>query len=146
MDSKRKLELMDELWTMIALLETKGEVRNFFKDLLSYTEALMLARRIKIAKLLLRDESYDWIAENLGTGYTTIASVHRWLQGGSGGYELAIHRFEKEFVRQRAVQEQKEAATVPLSKEWMRKRYPLHYFLSNMFAEDMRPPKKLRRR
>ena len=146
MDVKHKLQVLDDFWTMVALLESKEEVRNFFKDLLSETEAVMLARRIKIAKLLLKDASYDWIAEMLGAGYSTIAAVHRWLQGGFGGYEKAIQRFEKEFLRKRAVEEKKEEARVPFSREWMRRRYPLHYFLANLFTEDLTPPKRLRRR
>ena len=84
---------------MIALLETKDEVRSFFKDLLSATESVMLARRIQIAKLLLAGWGYDRIEKKMGTGPTTIASVHRWLQGGFGGYTKAIPKLKREIER-----------------------------------------------
>ena len=54
-------KLLGEFWTAVMLLETEGEIRNFFKDLLSETEAVMLARRLKIAKLIYQGKSYDII-------------------------------------------------------------------------------------
>src|SRR3989344_2691287 len=80
LEPRVRKELLNEFWTMIALLETREEVKNFFKDLLSETEAIMLARRLAIAKLLLQDISYAAIEKKLGTSAATIASVHRWLQ------------------------------------------------------------------
>ncbi|MEK7170562.1 MAG: hypothetical protein AAB767_04720, partial [Patescibacteria group bacterium] len=49
---KERARILEEFWTMVALLESKEEVKCFFKDLLSATESIMLARRIQIAKLL----------------------------------------------------------------------------------------------
>ena len=145
--SKKELHrLLDNFWTMVALLETKDEVKHFFKDLLSVTEAIMLARRIEIASLLLHGMQYDKIEKRLGAASSTVASVHRWLQGGSRGYEAALPKLEKEIERRSKVVEKRKKEHMPLSKEWMRKRYPLHYLLANLFEEDLTPPRKLRRR
>lgn len=137
---------MDEFWTMIALLETKYEVQSFFKDLLSATESVMLARRIQIAKLLLSHLGYDTIQKRLGVAPNTIASVHRWLEGGFGGYMSAIPKLEKEIARREKVVEKRQEESVPLSAAWMRKKYPLHYLLVNMLSgdENLTAPKKLR--
>ncbi len=143
---KERQRILDEFWTMIALLDTKDQVKNFFKDLLSASESVMLARRIQIAKLLLSGVGYDAIEKRLGTGPTTIASVHRWLQGGFGGYASAIPKLTQEIERREKVAERREEESVPLSSRWMRKKYPLHYLLVNMMNdddEDLSPPRKI---
>ncbi len=144
---KERARILEEFWTMVALLESKEEVKCFFKDLLSATESIMLARRIQIAKLLLSGWSYEQIEQKLGTGPTTIASVHRWLQGGFGGYANAIPKLKQEIERRDKVAEQRQEESVPLSSAWMRKRYPLHYLLVNIMSgdKDLIPPRKLRR-
>ncbi|TSC57094.1 MAG: TrpR-like protein YerC/YecD [Parcubacteria group bacterium Greene0416_79] len=147
MHPRERNRILDEFWTMVALLESKDEVRGFFKDLLSASESVMLARRIQIAKLLLSGWSYEAIESQIGAGPTTIASVHRWLHGGFGGYARAIPKLTKELQRQDKVAERRVEESVPLSAAWMRKRYPLHYFLVNMLrgGEDLTPPRKLGR-
>lgn len=143
---EERTKLLDELWTMIALLESREEVKNFFKDLLSETEALMLARRIQIAKLLLRGVGYDEIKEKLNTGYSTIAGVHRWLQSGSGGYEKVMPRLEKELERRETVKIKKTKERIPYTGEWLKRRYPLHFLLLNVIDwSASRPSKKLRK-
>jgi len=144
---EERTKILDELWTIIALLESKEEVKNFFKDLLSETEALMLARRIRIAKLLLSGASYDEIRQKLGVGDATIAQVHRWLQGGFGGYQNLLPRLEKELERRTIVQSKNREAKIPFTSEWLKRRYPLHFFLVNLIDwVKLRPPKKLRKR
>ena len=98
-NAKERYRILDEFWTMVALLETKNEVKSFFKDLLSATESVMLARRIQIARLLLSGIGYDEIQKRIGAAPNTIASVHRWLQGGFGGYVSALPKLEKEIAR-----------------------------------------------
>src|SRR3990167_7476378 len=131
---KERARILDEFWTMIALLETKDEVRNFFKDLLSATESVMLARRIQIAKLLLAGWGYDRIENKMGAGPTTIASVHLWLQGGFGGYVAALPKLKRELERRDKIAERRQEESVPLSSAWMRKRHPLHYLLVNIMS------------
>lgn len=80
-------------WTSIAELKSRDEVKAFFKDLLSESEAIMLARRIKIAERLLQGVDYEDIQSELHVGRSTIASVHQWLTSGFRGYETAIKKF-----------------------------------------------------
>ena len=110
-----RMRYLDILWTSIALLESRDEVKNFFKDLLSETEAIMLARRITIALNLLEGKSYEEICLELNTSRATVAKVHSWLNSGFGGYEIAIKKLKQ--VRQKreksgivAIKERKEIA------------------------------------
>jgi len=141
---KDRTKLLHEFWTTIALLETVEEIRNFLKDLLSETEAVMLARRLKIAQLIYQGKSYDQIQKLMKASPGTIASVHSWLDGGFGGYLKGIQKLRQELGRQEALSEKKIRAQDPLSWEGIKKKYPMHFMLFNAVDEvKYRPPKKL---
>jgi TrpR-related protein YerC/YecD len=142
--SSERKEILNQLWLMIASLETREEVENFFRDLLSETEAVMLGRRIQIAKLLLKGLSYENIAERLRASDGTIASVHRWVQSGFGGYKAALPRLEKELLKKEKLEEKHLKQRQPYSFEWLKKRYPLHFLLFNLFEERESKSRKKR--
>lgn len=133
--NKDRKELLDGLWFMIASLKTEEEVKNFFQDLLSETEAVMLARRIKIAKLLMQGMSYGRISDSIHASDGTIASVHRWLQSGFGGYQNALPRLEDMLKKKVQTKEKHREQKMPYSFEWLKKRYPLHFLLFNLFDQ-----------
>ncbi len=91
---QKRTELLNEFYALITQLKNKSETKNFFKDLLSESETIMLCRRIQIAKQLLRGMTYDEIQEQMKVGKDTIANVHRWLQSGFGGYEKAFKKLK----------------------------------------------------
>lgn len=134
-ESNERMHLLDLLWTSIAELDSRDQVKAFFKDLLSEGEAIMLGRRIKIAQWLLQDIGYDEISRRLGTSKATIASVHRWLSGGFKGYEAAIKKFETVVERRHREIELKQKRSEPFSYEWLKRKYPLHFLLFTMMDE-----------
>lgn len=142
--TKERQKLLREFWTTLALLETVEEIKNFLKDLLSETEAIMLARRLRIARLIYAGWSYEKIEKELHTSASTIAAVHSWLDGGFGGYIQGLAKLKKELNRQEALQERHERTRDPLSLEHLKKKYPMHFMLFNI-ADDIqyRPPKRL---
>lgn len=135
--NKERVLLLDLLWTSIAELTSRDEVRAFFKDLLSETEAIMLARRIRIAQLILSGKSYVQIEKELKTSQSTIAGVQRWLTAGGQGYEVAIQRFEKVFAKTSREAKNKARQIEPYSFEWLRRRYPLHFLLFNLIEANL---------
>lgn len=132
-DSSSKMKYLDLLWTSISQLETREETKRFFKDLLSESEAIMLARRIEIAKRLIGGESYDIIAQDLKVGKDTIGRVQRWLVSGFGGYEKAVNGFKKE-VDRRFSKSSKMTKNAPYSFNWIKQKYPLHFLLFNLLS------------
>lgn len=126
------MKYLDLLWTSIAELKTRGEVKNFFKDLLSETEAVMLSRRIMIAKYLIEDKDYDEITKLMSVSSVTIARVHQWLASGFGGYEVAIKKFNKA-VMNRPMRDHGQKIAEPYTFAWLKKKYPLHFLLFNIF-------------
>ena len=69
-DGVERREYLDLLWTSIAGLNSRDEVKSFFKDLLSESEAIMLARRIKIAQSLLEGQTYDEIMKEISDSFS----------------------------------------------------------------------------
>lgn len=134
LDSEDKMKYLDLLWTSVAQLETREEVKQFFKDLLSQSEAIMLARRIEIAKRLLEGNSYDEIARNLRVGQDTIARIQRWLTSGFGGYKKAISGFNKELDR-RFNGSRVAKVTKPYSFNWLKQKYPFQFLLFNLISD-----------
>lgn len=135
LDSNSKMKYLDLLWTSIAQLETRNEVKHFFKDLLSESEAIMLARRIEIAKRLLEGESYDNIAKDLKVGKDTIGRVQGWLSSGFGGYEKAVGGFNKE-LKKRFKNLKIDDGIEPFSFRWLKQKYPFHFLLFNLIDSD----------
>ncbi len=148
-DSKSKMKYFDLLWTSIAQLETRDEVKQFFKDLLSESEALMLARRIEIAKRLLNGESYDKIVSDLNIGMETVSKVQGWLISGFGGYEKAIDGFDRQF-KKRFKNSKTANYPEPYSFGWLKKKYPLHFLLFNLIdsskgSSNKKPKRKVKK-
>lgn len=72
---------LDELCTALLLLETKGEVRNFLRDLCTPKEISALAERWRVCRLLENDNlSYREINRTTGASLTTIGRVARFLK------------------------------------------------------------------
>lgn len=126
-----RMKYLDLFWTSIASLKSREEVKSFFKDLLSESEAIMLSRRIMIAKYLLESLTYDEIKVRMKVGEGNIAKVHNWLISGFGGYEKAIRAFNKALDNRGF---DKKTIT-PFSFEWLRKKYPLHFLLFNLLMD-----------
>lgn len=141
---QEKEKYLDLLWTSILTLKTKEEVKNFFKDLLSEQETIMIARRILIAKELLQGKGYDQIREEHRVGKSTIASVQHWLMHGFGGFEKTSKEIKKSAKQNRGRGKKHYEYADPFSIKGLKKRYPLHFFLLNLadHIEDRKTKRK----
>jgi len=92
-----KKKFLGEFYSMIALLKSRDEAKNFFKDLLTIGEVVMISRRIQVAKLLLEGYTYEEIRKKLKIGLSTISQVERWLNNGFGGYRKTIAEYKKKY-------------------------------------------------
>lgn len=124
-------KFLGELYDMIALLKSREEVKQFFKDLLTLSETVMISRRLQIAMMLLEGFTYRDIRVKLKVGASTIVSVERWLNQGFGGYRNIIVRHKKQ---KRKFDDYDPAP--PFSMKHLRKKYPLHFLLWNLVKKD----------
>lgn len=117
-------KLLDRFFMAVTSLGSFAEVKNFFKDLLHPQETAMLARRLKIAEMLIEKETYNEIRRKLSVGETTIAKVHRWVNDKRGGYKVAVKRLEKLDQRQLRKDIKETKALNRLGWEHFKKIYP----------------------
>ena len=132
-------ELVGEFCRTIATLKDADQVERFFTDLLSDTEILMLARRIRIARLLLEGNSYTKIADTIGASPNTVANVHRWLQKDVADFSALEKQLAAEIKRtgQKTSPHQNKKKQYHASNtfEGMKERYPMHFLLFNLFSK-----------
>jgi TrpR-related protein YerC/YecD len=129
--NEEREELLKEFCEALSVLKNFQEVMNFLTDLLTREELVMLARRIKIAKLLIEGKDYREIESLLKVGTPTIARVNRWLSEGGEGFRLIAERTRRE--------KPKPPSSVDYAmRDWrkFRKRYPL-VFWPQLLIEDI---------
>jgi len=81
-DEKERYQIVGEFFEIATNLKTKKEIIDFFIGILTASEILMVARRIQIAEMILKENSYDQIRAKLKVSYQTIAKVQSWLYEG----------------------------------------------------------------
>lgn len=82
----------EELFRAVLSLESLGEAKKFFRDLLTEEEILEFAKRWQVAKMLYNDIPYTAIQKETSLSTTTIARISKWLKSGMGGYRLVLRR------------------------------------------------------
>ena len=95
LDKELRYEIMGDFYDVVSHLKTKKEIVDFFMGLFSDGEAIMFARRIKIAKMLVNGHTYDQINKELGAGIATIASVSQWLNDENEEFQIQINKHIK---------------------------------------------------
>lgn len=85
LDKDRKL-LADTL----RKLKSSKDLSNFIDNLLTEEEILDLAQRLKIAKLILDEKTYDEIAEKVGTSTSTVSKIGQIIKYGKGGLKKIL--------------------------------------------------------
>jgi TrpR-related protein YerC/YecD len=116
--------MLNDFYQMISEIKDKKDAKNFFKDLLTPGETIMIVYRIEIAKMLLQGFSYEDIQKKLKVGTSTVNNVNKWLYSGFGGYMKEIKKAKN----------QKDRYTSLPKNEWeaMKKKYPAHFLIFNL--------------
>lgn len=91
-DQAKRREIIGRMFEIFSGLKSKQEALDFFIGLLTPSEALMMARRIQIAEMLVQKMSYDEIRSALRISYNTIVKVDRWLNSGDEKYDQWIKK------------------------------------------------------
>jgi len=90
---KEVKERIDELlWEVIGSLRSKEETENFFRDLLSPTEEIMLSKRLAIALMLLKKYDYRTISDVLKVSTGTVGKISLWLKHEGEGYRRVLEK------------------------------------------------------
>ena len=77
-------------WESIADLKNAITAEEFFNDLLTPTEKIMLSKRLAIAVMLIKGYDYSSIKSILKVSPTTIGAISLWLKYPGKGYRKAV--------------------------------------------------------
>ena len=94
MSDKLRTQLVDNLLSVLASLDTEDEVYDFLLDLCTVREITEMSQRLEVARLLAGGQSYVYVHDVTGASATTISRVSKCLNYGSGGYERALSLIE----------------------------------------------------
>ena len=131
---EEKIKLLSDFYNAMICVKTKDEVKLFFKDLLSFEELVMLARRIQVAALLKAGVTHDEIQKTLKVSKDKIMSVQKAMIRGGKGYELVIKRLNDLYKKRlKRIKRRRPAPWGTLS--YLKQKYPLHFLLFNIFDE-----------
>lgn len=81
-----------QLLKAILSLKSETEAKAFLRDLLTSSEIVECAKRLKTAQMLIDKVPYSTIEIETGFSSTTIARVAKWLSSGKGGYKLILNK------------------------------------------------------
>lgn len=92
---KAENEAMALLVKAIVSIESEEECRRLLEDLMTRKEAMDMAQRLLVAKMLSEQAVYTKIASETGASTATISRVKRCLDYGSGGYGAILSKIEE---------------------------------------------------
>lgn len=127
-------KLMVSFCEALTSIKNAEEAAKFLSDLLSPQECQMLAKRLKIADLLLEEKNYEEIKAQLRVGFGTIARVNTWLNLSGEGYKLVIKRSKKTRKKKQAPQDIYD----PLSWRSIKRRYSAAFWPQLMVEEMLK--------
>ncbi len=124
LSKEAQLELLGEFCDALCAVNTTSEAVDLLTDLLTPSETIMLAKRIRIAKLLINGKDYDTIEKSLRVSQGTIAKVASWLAESGEGFRLVVKRTSKEPAKNASLLSRYEKS------EWdkLKRRYPMMFW------------------
>jgi TrpR-related protein YerC/YecD len=84
-----------DLYAALAKVRSADEAAMLLRDILTYEEIEEAARRLEVARLLARKQTFREISSRTKMSSATIARIGWWLHHGTGGYRLALERLSK---------------------------------------------------
>lgn len=84
----------DYLFEAILSLKNIDECYAFFEDLCTIKEIDEMAKRLRVAKMLVQNKIYLEVAKNTGRSTATISRINRCIKYGSGGYTKILKRLD----------------------------------------------------
>jgi len=127
-DPKERKVMIASFLRTITEIDQKKDAVSFLLGMFTKSEALMFARRIAIAQMILEKHSYDDIRSALGVGYDTITKVERWLHSDDPNRDKWLEKC----ILKAQEEESKNKKTTQYHSAL--DHYPQHRFLKEVFG------------
>jgi uncharacterized protein YerC len=96
LDKDIEVAIFKQFWSSVAKINDASKASDFFSDLLTQSEELMLAKRLAAAILLIRGKSPTEIKNSIHLTYTTIGSVASWVKNAKPKTKSILKEFSEE--------------------------------------------------
>lgn len=128
LSKKEQESLVLDLVNAMVQAQSVNDAALLLQDLLTKSEMKMLAKRLRIAKLLLSGMTYKQIEENLHVGHSTVAKIAAWLAERGDGFRKVIEKLPKKKDEEKWFER----------SEWdsFKRRYSL-YFWPELLLEEI---------
>lgn len=142
--AEERQELLIELEALFTSCRSASELSCLLRGLFSQDERVMLARRLRIARLLLERKPHLEIAAELKVGLDTVNRVRRWLERERSTYHIIVERERRQKVRRVKASRARQAP--PFSWQGFRRRFPLEFWPLDLMEEVEELVESFRRR
>ena len=88
-------ELLLDLLSAFQIIKEPDETALFVQDLLTKSEVKNLAKRLRIASLLLEGMTYREVEDSIHVSHGTVAKVASWLSEKGDGFRGVIEKLNK---------------------------------------------------
>ena len=99
-DKKVYARMFGILVSSLISINNQQKAEKFIGDLFTDTEKVMLAKRLSIAFLLMKNYTYENIGDLLKVSKSTIWQVQRWLSAKGEGYKVILNELIKKDSKQ----------------------------------------------
>lgn len=83
-EKKADRGMINDLYLLIASMETPEDCRLLFEDLCTVKEIEQMAQRVRAAGLLMEGKTYNQVTEETDISSATLSRVSRCVQYGKG--------------------------------------------------------------
>ena len=132
LSKKEQNELFISFAKVLSNIKNSVEAANFIRDLFSKSEALMLARRLQIARLSQEGLTYVQIRKAMKVSQTTIAKVQMWLNSYGDGLRTIFKRSKNKTKTSDSI----------LSWQHLKKKYPMYFWPELLLNEIIKNASK----
>lgn len=121
-------DLVSDLIHALVQARSVDDVVTFLQDLLTKNELRVLAKRLGIAKLLLKGMTYEEIEQKLHVSHGTVAKIAAWLSQSGEGFRRIIQRLPRQ-TTEKSWQDY---------SDWdkLKRKYPM-YFWPELLLEEL---------
>ncbi len=95
MTVKNYKPMLKELYKEIVKIQDEKECELFFEDLCTVKELESMSQRLKAAKMLLENKTYNEIIDETEISSATLSRVSKSVRYGEGGYKNVIEKADK---------------------------------------------------
>jgi TrpR-related protein YerC/YecD len=88
-------QLAQQLVEAMLAIDSKDEMQNFLRDVMTEKEIAEVSARLEAARMLQTGSKYTEVTAATKLSSRTVARISDWMQNGCGGYATVLDQISK---------------------------------------------------